>query len=535
VGPGFRRGARGASDAIGTISERGAPAQASARTVGGEPLWARRTSLPQFPPLQDDLSVDTVVLGGGVTGLATATRLAGAGQRVAVIERRRIGSGTTGASTAHLTHALDRPWDEIVSRFGARVARGVADSVSAAIDTIERETRAMGCADAFTRVPGCRLAESADEVEALEREERAARELELPVARVHPLPAPLGAQEALRFDAQAELDPLAFLGGLVRTFVERGGRMFEESPVVAVDDDGASVASGACVRATRIVHTTHTPIGLAASVQSRLVPYLSYVVAARLRRPLEPGLFWDQCDPYHYVRSVLPDRRLVLIGGEDHRVGACDDAAGRFAALEAWARDRLEIEGVEARWSGELFESSDGLPYIGALPRSRAQLVATGFAGTGITFGMVSALLLSDLVLRGASPWQACYRPSRLGSFSGVIHALRDNLETAWHLVADRWRFDAKRTLDDLGVDAGRLIRVDGRRCAAYRDLEGELHLLSPRCTHMGCTVQWNDRDKTWDCPCHGGRFHRTGKVLYGPPTRDLERMRDDVWRERTT
>lgn len=494
----------------------------------GDSIWWTTTALPAFPPLQDDLSADCVVAGGGLTGLALAARLAAGGQRVVLVERRRLGSGTTGASTAHLTSALDTPWDEIVSRFGAPLARRVAESVTAAIDAIECEAHRTGCADRFARVPGHRLAESAAEVEALEREAAAARELGLAVVPVRHVPAPFRAKLALRFEAQAEVDPLALLGGLVRTFVELGGRIFEESPVVDVDDEGLTVASGARVRAAAIVHATHTPIGIAASVQARLVPFLSYVVAARLRRPLASGLFWDCQDPYHYVRGVAPDRRLVLVGGADHRLGACDDATERFASLERWARAQLDVEGFDARWSAELFETSDGLPYIGAVPGSRTQLVAAGFAGTGITFGVVAAMLLSDVLLHGGSPWQDAYRPSRIGPLDGIARAARENLESVWHVIADRWRFEPSRALVDLGVDSGRLVRIEGRRCAVYRDLEGGLHFLSPRCTHMGCTVRWNDHEKTWDCPCHGGRFHRTGKVLYGPPTRDLERLLGD-------
>jgi Rieske Fe-S protein len=78
------------------------------------------------------------------------------------------------------------------------------------------------------------------------------------------------------------------------------------------------------------------------------------------------------------------------------------------------------------------------------------------------------------------------------------------------------------RSVADLGPGEGALVLEDGKRLAAYRDPEGGAHVVSSRCTHMGCTVGWNDAEKTWDCPCHGSRYDRFGEVVRGPATRAL-------------
>lgn len=491
-------------------------------------IWWSDRSLPQFPPLVETLSVDTAIVGGGWTGLQLAIRLAEAGQRVAVLERRRLGSGTTGGTTAHLTASLDVPWRAVLARFGEDAARLVARSVSRAIDEIEVTSRRAGGGDSFERVPGYLAATTDHALEELEQEEEACRRVGLEAHSVEPTSVvlrALGARGALRIERQAEIDPIAHLEGLVRRFVDAGGRVFEHSPVLETNDDGADCAGGA-VHAKSVVHATHTPVGLSAAVQTRAVPYMSYVLAARLAQPLEAALFWDTEDPYHYVRSLAPDRRVVLIGGEDHHVGRCDDPVLRHEALDRWARERLGPFEVLTRWSAELFEPADGLPYIGRLPGSRQQLVASGFSGTGLTFGAVAAALLADLMLHGHSPYERVFSPARLGPLAGAYRAGHENLSIAWRFVADRVRaLDPRARARDVPADSGRILSGGLRPLAVYKDPTGELHVLSARCPHLGCIVQWNDLEKTWDCPCHGGRFHRTGKVLYGPPTRDLERI----------
>lgn len=500
------------------FEERADPAAPSAS------LWSQSHELPQFPPLAEALRVDTVIVGAGITGLSLGVRLARAGQSVAIVERRRLASGTTGGSTAHVTASLDTPWDTIASRFGDDAARVVADALRRAIDEIEAESRSAPGAASFARVPGFRVAEDDEDAETLDREADVASRLGLAVRRAPP-PARFPGAGALRFDDQAEIDPVAYLHGLARAFVGLGGAVYEHSPVVEIADDAVVVGEGRTVRADAVVQAAHTAIGLSPIVQMRLAPRTSYVLAARLDAPLEPMLLWDCDDPYHYVRSLAPDRRLVLIGGEDHPVGRCAEPATRLRALEAWARGRFgPLEGVGS-WSAELFETPDGLPLIGRTPGSR-QLVAAGYSGTGITFGTVAADLLADLLLGAESPGARVFSPARLGPLAGVVATGRKSLSDGWRFVADRARAAATPGLrsgePDVPLDGGRVVSRGGRTLALYRDPSGVLHTLSARCTHLGCIVQWNDFEKTWDCPCHGGRFHRTGKVIYGPPTSDL-------------
>ena len=484
--------------------------------------WMRDAGFPggakTYPTLAEDRSADVVVIGAGITGLTTALLLARSGLRVLVVERDRVASGTTSRSTAHLTSVLDVSFEHLVGRFGEDAARTVVESSVRAIDEIERLARAIGPHCAFRRVPGYRFSEEEKGAAQLPREAALAASLGLVVQSEPSVPLSF-ACHAIRFDHQAELDPIAYVRGLAELASAAGAAIFEHSPVVETGDDAIRIASGPRVSARHVIEATHTPVGLVAAIQTRLAAMTSYVLEARIDEPLPPALFWDTADPYHYVRAV-GDGRRILVGGEDHGTGRERDPFARFAALETWTRARFPVASIEERWSHELFQSADGLPYVGLLPGAKTHWVAAGFSGTGLTFGTAAALALHDLVTVGASPWEAVYSPRRLKPLASAPSMARENLEIGWRFVADRLRGGA--ALDSLAVDSGRVERVGRKQVAVYRDLRGDLHLLSARCPHLGCIVGWNDAEKTWDCPCHGGRFAATGKVLYGPPVTNL-------------
>ena len=492
-----------------------------ARTEWAE-SYIRRS--PTFPPLDRNWQADVAIAGGGITGLSLARRLAAEGASVVVLERGRIGSGTSGATTAHITAALDIDYATLVSRFGEEAARLVVESVNQAIERIETTAGSLGSDCAFERVPGYRYLADGGDPAALEREAEIGRRLGVDVRLISEAKLPSAWRAALLFERQAQFHPLAYLDGLAMDIVAAGGVIFEHTAVTEASDDGFQIAGGHRVAARHVVHASHTPVGLVASIQTRLAAMTSYVLAAQLESEIPRALYWDCEEPYHYVRT-LGDGTRILAGGEDHATGREPNTRGRHHELERWVRQHFPVRAIEQRWSHELFEPADGLPYIGALPGGGSQLVAAGFSGTGMTFGTMGADLLCDLIVRGGSPWKDVYSPGRLKPLAAGRQVAVENARIGWRFVADRLR-SSDKAVSDLPNDTGRVARIDGKQVAVYRDLRGDLHFLSPRCTHLGCIVAWNDAEKTWDCPCHGGRFHPTGKVLYGPPVEDLGRGR---------
>jgi glycine/D-amino acid oxidase-like deaminating enzyme/nitrite reductase/ring-hydroxylating ferredoxin subunit len=496
------------------------------------PIWRMRATPSTYAPLSGDLTVDVVVIGAGITGLTLAHRLKQAGTRVAVVEMRSIGMGATGHTSAHLTAALDVEYGTLIRRFGQKGAEEAASKSMAAIAHIERTATEFGIDCDFRRVDGWRYTEDPKSMRRLRAELQAALNVGLEVELVESGPLPF-MQGALRFRNQALFHPVAYISALARLVHGDGCHVFEDTRVDRiVEGTPCRVEVGdRVITAEKVVHATHIPVGLVMPLQARIAPYMTYVMAVEVEGGAPPDLYWDIADPYHYTRPVtLPDGASgLIIGGEDHKSGQEPDTTSRFEALEAYARSHFRVARVVTRWTWEVFEPADGLPYIGGLGGHKHVFGATGFSGTGLTFGTAAAHDIADILLGVDTTNSSVFRPQRYKPIASAGAFLKENANVAWRMVRDRLQGPADATVSDVQPGEGRLVDVDGQKLAVYRSPSGHLHVLSPVCPHAGGIVQWNSAACTWDCPLHGSRFLPNGTLLATPASHGLVPRPDPV------
>ncbi len=495
-------------------------------------LWldARET---HFPPVVRHRRVNVVIVGAGVTGITVAYLLSKAGRSVALLDRRQVFNGDTGHTTAHLTCVADTRLSTLVERFGRDHAAAVWDAGLAAIGLIDRHVRSEALACDFAWVPGyLHLSPDADarDVAALEREAALASDLGFDAEFV--TSNPLSIRPAMVISAQARIHPVKYLRGLLHAAIERGCAVFEDSPVEAIDvDEPAVISHGTRIDCDMVIVATHNPLGSlhgliqGALLQTRLALYTSYVICGTVRRGTLPdALFWDTATPYRYLRmSPSHDHDVVVYGGEDHKTGQGPEPADApFGRLESSLKKMAPDVALTHRWSGQVIETDDGLPFIGET--SPGPFIATGFGGNGMTFGTLAGLIATDLVVGRQNPWSGLFDLNRSRA-KGLWNYVKENKDYPYYLVRDRFAGADSRPLRTLRRGEGRLVDLPGGRVAAYRADDGAVTLLSSTCTHLGCAVAWNAVERTWDCPCHGSRFDVDGSVLAGPAQAPLERV----------
>jgi glycine/D-amino acid oxidase-like deaminating enzyme/nitrite reductase/ring-hydroxylating ferredoxin subunit len=377
--------------------------------------------------------------------------------------------------------------------------------------------------------------ETQKEAERLQEDARIAGELGFDAEFLDRVP--LGSPESaalpgIRFPGQARIHPRRYLAGLAKAFVGLGGRIHEHSAAEEFCDEPRSVR----VRSHRVhfddlVLATHNPlVGLrnlagATLFQTKLALYTSYVVAGRAPSGAVPdALFWDTGDPYGYLRlEPHRDFDVVIYGGADHKTGQEEDTEGCYRRLEARLAalvPQIEPGPPSHRWSGQVIETPDGLPYIGR--SAEHQYLATGFSGNGLTFGTLGAMMIGDAILGRPNPWQELFDPSRKALGRGLWDYVKENADYPYYLIRDRFTGPEAKSLREVRRGEGKVLERDGKKVAAYRDPAGQVTLRSAICTHMGCVVAWNPAERTWDCPCHGSRFQPTGAVISGPAEKPL-------------
>lgn len=493
--------------------------------VKTNPVWLESGPPVEFPRLEADVQADVLVVGGGITGLTAAYLLGQAGRSVVVVERERVGGGETGHTTAHVTYVCDERLTDLEKHFGRDHAQAVWDAGASAMAEIRTIVQREGIECELRQVPAFLVAAEDKDVQKeaghLRQEARLAAELGFDARFVDA--APVFGRPAMRVANQLKFHPTKYLWGLAQKIMQKGGRIFEHTEATDFEESPRRAkAGGHTIRFEHVVFATHVPLqGLrspwsAALLQTKLALYSTYAIGASMPKGLIPEMmWWDTGDPYLYLRVERGETRdYVILGGEDHKTGQETDTELPFRKLTVDLRYLVPEAVPETRWSARVIETVDGLPYIGEV--GDGQFVATGFGGNGMTFGTLGGMMAYDAIAGIRNPWQDLFSVDRK-RLSAAWDYVSENKDYPYYLVKGRLDRGKLCELDHLKTGDGCIARMNGETVAAYRDEAGVVHLHSAVCPHLGCIVTWNEAEKTWDCPCHGSRFHANGEVMGGP------------------
>ena len=498
-------------------------------TLPGKPIsfWLDSTSETSFPKMEN-VTVDVAIIGAGITGITAAYLLKKAGKKVALVEAQQIAKSASGHTTAKVTSLHQLIYANLIDRHGEDKARLYGESNQAGVEFVASTVEQEGIDCDFQRNDTYSFAQEQKNLDKVQKEYDAAIKLGLPAEFVTETTLPFDIAGAVKFTNQAQFHVRKYLLHLANTIPGEGSYIFENSRVQTVDEGTPCkvYANDTTLQATDVLLTTHLPIMDQGLYFAKAYPQRSYIIGAKISAEKAPqGMYIGVGKNYHSIRTTPAEDGglLLLIGGGGHKVGEKSATEESYQELDQYLHSHFGIDKVDYRWSSQDYESFDKLPYIGKLtPANDHIYVATGYSLWGMSKGTMAGMLLADLVQGIDNPWADLYDSLRATPFV-TQESIKNNLDVGKHWVVDRLKGIDKWSVDDVKPGEGRIITLKGEKVGVYKDETGKVTAVNATCPHLACIVNWNSAEKSWDCPCHGGRFTCEGKVIQGPPVKDLE------------
>ncbi|EFM12981.1 FAD dependent oxidoreductase [Paenibacillus curdlanolyticus YK9] len=492
--------------------------------------WLASTEQTAFSSIAEDTTVDVAVVGGGITGITLALLLVEEGKKVALVEADRLLKGTTGHTTAKITAQHDLIYDELCHHAGDEMAKLYFDANAEALAFIRNQVAEHRIPCDFAEEDAYVYTTSDANAAKIDKEWAAYERLGIPGRREDRLPFRINSRAAVVMTNQARFHPVAYLKHLLQRFIDKGGLVYEQTTALSVEHGSplsiVNTSTGYTIACDDVVSCTHFPFyGVRGFYFARMYAERSYALGLRLKNEYPGGMYLSADDPPRSIRNVTYNGESILVvGGERHKTGQGICTIKHYEALEQFARETFGRDcEIAYRWSAQDLTTLDKIPYIGRASKDEPHaFVATGYRKWGMTTGTAAALLLKDLIMGNENRYEELFTPSRFYADPSVKTFITQNANVALHLLEGKLEW-VRRHPDEVECGEGSVVQVDGKRAGAYREPDGTLHLVDTTCTHMGCEVEWNNGDRTWDCPCHGSRFSYTGEVMEGPAKKPLK------------
>lgn len=493
-------------------------------------IWSRFSEIKDYPTLEQNITTDVAVIGGGITGISTAKLLAQRGVNVVVLESLKVGGGTSSHSTGNLYFTIDKILSSLLSKYNSDVIKDVADSRADALKQMGAWISEYEMDCDYREVPWYLYSSDEESITKIDGELKAGQKAGLSILKADEGEILFPHEKAIKIPRQNQINPMRYVQELAQTLQADHCRIFEQTHVSSVEEqDGEYLlkTSGAEVRSKYVVHATHTPKGIM-MVQTLLGPYREYGIACRVdESSLPDGIFWGyhggkKYSSRNYTRG---GKNFVIVVGESHKVGQAGNNTEYIRNLVKFAEEHFNFQKVDYHWGGQHYRPADLLPYIGPRKKNSGEFIATGYSTDGLVYGTLAGMILSDRITGRQNNWSELYSSTRNQPLKAAPKFMKENIDVAKEYMKDFPGLAGDSDVEDLKTGEGRVVEKEGEKLAVYRHEDGKLEVVSAVCSHMSCIVNWNNAEQSWDCPCHGSRFRTDGTVLEGPAYEPLQNV----------
>ncbi|MEF2835559.1 MAG: FAD-dependent oxidoreductase [Clostridia bacterium] len=542
----------------------------------------------KFNKLEKDISTDVCIVGAGIFGLTCGYYLTKQGYNVVLLEKEKdIASKTTGHTTAKITSQHNLIYKYLIDSLGESMAKKYLYANQDAIENIYQIINDENIDCDFVRQDSYVYTNNLDELEKIKLENKAVNSLGFKSEFVTSTPLPFNVLGALRFPNQAEFNPIKYAYGLAKCITSNGSSaidglvnagsvgsvsvgdgIVENSPggaslnlakgtgeiytdtlvqnIKKENDEFITSCKDYVVRSKYVILASHYPfIDRLGYYFLKMYQSTSYVIAVDIGNKTFDGMYINSKQPtfsYRFANfSGSCGKRLLLVGGADHKTGSKIDLSNAYSILEYEVRKYYPDCKVLYKWNTEDCITLDKIPYIGEFSHFMPNMyIGTGFNKWGMTSSNVAGNIIVDKILGRENEYENVFKATRLHPIKNNVELGNMIKETTNSFVINKFKVpDADLDViednsvmsgskkagnfEEIKNDSGHVLKYNGQTIGIYKDNDGKIFAVNPICTHLGCLLSWNNLDKTWDCPCHGSRFDYKGHQLYNPAIRDLD------------
>ncbi len=478
-----------------------------------ESIWSDNCKFTNKDILTEDIKVDIAIIGAGMAGMLIAFMLKQNNLNPVIIEANKIASGQTKNTTAKITSQHNLIYDKLIKNFGIEKALQYAKANENAIKKYKEIIEKNNIDCDFEQLPA--YVYSLSETQNIEAELKATTSLNINSELTNKTTLPFEIKSAIKFNNQAQFNPLKFIQEISKNIT-----IYENTMAKSVDIDNSTIITNrGNIKADVIIVATHFPfINTPGYYFMRMYQSRSYVIALENAQKLD-GMYINENGDYSFRNY----KDLLLFGGAGHRTGK-HEPEKCYNILRTAYKDFYPQAMERYTWSAQDCITLDGIPYIGHYSTSTPNMyVATGFNKWGMTNSMVSAMIISDLILKNNSEYDI-FSPERFNLKASTKTLVEDTVQTISGMILKKFKIP-KEDIEHIQRGNGGIVNYEGHKIGVYRNENDEIFSVNTICPHLGCQLEWNIDELSWDCPCHGSRFDYKGNIINNPSIKNLENI----------
>ena len=489
--------------------------------------WILSSKNSHYETLNKNEQTDCLIVGSGIVGLTTAYLLAKENREVIIIDANTVGGGSSGRNTGKVTSQHGLIYNAISKKHSPKKARMYYDANEEGMKLVEDIINEHNISCDLKKVPSFVYTLDENYIKDIKNEYETCKELKIPCDYYdHINGIPLDVKGALCFKEQIQFHPKKYIDQLAKINKDLGVKIYENTSAIDIEvaekyviktDKGYSIECNNLIIASSNPWYDGLRLYFAKEEASR-----SYLICTKLKEKILDGNYINVEEPRRTFRNYEDEsgERYLIIGGQDHKTGKCDNEGESYDIIEDYAKNNFKVGEVISKWSAQDYLPYDEVPYIGRINSKENNIyIVTGTNKWGLSNGSIGAKIITDLITKNSSEYEELYNPSRVKSYLNSKF-IESSVEMAYDYIKGKINSGDDRLPQK---DEGKTITINGERYGAYRDAKGYLYIVDITCTHLGCELRFNSAEKSWDCPCHGSRFNYKGEILNGPALKPLK------------